>query len=227
MKAIGCKWIFKTKKDSKGNIKRYKACLVKEGIDYKETFSPVSSKDSFRTIMTLVAHFDLELHQMDVMIVFLNGDIDETIYIMTLSLCMQTNKSIYGLKQASHQWYHKFHQIITSYGFKENVVDDCVYHKFSRSKYIFLVLYVDDILLASGDIGLLHETKRFLTKNFEMKDLGKASFLLGIQILRDCSQGILRLLQENYINKVSDKFDMKDSKPGDNLIAKGDKFSLK
>ncbi|RDX91452.1 hypothetical protein CR513_26568, partial [Mucuna pruriens] len=94
-------------------------------------------------------------------------------------------------------------------------------------KYIFLVLCVDDILLASSDTSLLHETKRFLTKNFEMKDLGEASFVLGIQILRDRSQGILRLSQENYISKVLKRFDMKDSKPEDTLIDKGDKFSLK
>ena len=87
-KSIGCKWIFKTKKDSKGNVERYKARLVgkgftqKEGIDYKETFSPVSSKDSFRIIMALVAHFNLELHHMDVKTTFLNGDIDETIYMV-------------------------------------------------------------------------------------------------------------------------------------------------
>ncbi|RDY07827.1 hypothetical protein CR513_08008, partial [Mucuna pruriens] len=186
--------------------------------------------------MALVAHFDLELHQMDVKTAFLNGDIDETIYMMqpenfvsneSKSIVCKLKKSIYGLKQTSHQWYHKFHQVITLYGFEVNVVDDCVYHKFSGSKYIFLVLYVDDILLASSDTGLLHETKRFLTKDFEMKDLGEASFVLGIQILRDRSHGILRLSQENYISKVLKRFDMKDSKPGDTLIAKGDKFSLK
>ena len=87
-KPIGCKWIFKTKKDSNGNVERYKACLVtkfftqKEDIDYKETFFPVSSKDSFRIIMALVAHFNLELHHMDVKMTFLNGDINETIYMV-------------------------------------------------------------------------------------------------------------------------------------------------
>ena len=90
MKPIGCKWIFKTKKDSKGNVERYKARLVKkgftqkEGINYKETFSPVSSKDSFRIIMALVAHFNLELHQLDVKRAFPNGDINETIYMVQL-----------------------------------------------------------------------------------------------------------------------------------------------
>ncbi|RVW61719.1 Retrovirus-related Pol polyprotein from transposon TNT 1-94 [Vitis vinifera] len=88
MKPIGCKWIFKTKRDSNGNVERYKTRLVakgftqKEGIDFKETFSPVSTKDSFRIIMALVAHYDLELHQMDVKTAFLNGDIDETIYMV-------------------------------------------------------------------------------------------------------------------------------------------------
>ena len=88
VKPIGCKWIFKTKPDSKGNVESYKARLVakgytqKEGIDFKETFSPVSSKDSFREIMALIAHYDLELHQMDVKMAFLNGNIDETIYMV-------------------------------------------------------------------------------------------------------------------------------------------------
>ena len=126
-KPIGCKWIFKTNKDSKGDVERYKAHLFakgytqKEGIDYKETFSPVSSKDSFRTIMALVAHFDLELHQMDVKTPFLNGDIDETIYMVqpenfvsgdTKRMVCKLKKSIYGLKQASHQRYYKFHLVL-------------------------------------------------------------------------------------------------------------------
>ena len=96
--------------------------------------------------------------------------------------------------------YHKFYEVITSFGFEVNIVEDCVYYKFNGSKSIFLVLYVDDILIASNDVGLLHDTKRFLKRNFEMKDLGDASFVLRIEILRDCS-GILRLSQKNYIKK--------------------------
>ena len=85
-KAIGCKWVFKTNKDSLGNIERYKARLIakgftqNEGIDYNETFSPVSKKDSLHIIMTLVAHFDLELQQMDVKTTFLNGNLEEEVY---------------------------------------------------------------------------------------------------------------------------------------------------
>ena len=111
-------------------------------------------------------------------------------------------KSIYGIKQASHQLYYKFHQVIISFGFEMNVVDDYIYHKFSGSKHIFLVLYVDDILLASNDLGFLQETKRFLARKFEMKDLGDAFFVLGIQIHQDRSRDILGLSQKSYIEKV-------------------------
>ena len=146
-------------------------------------------KDSFRIIMTLVAHYDLELHQMDVKTAFLNGDIEETIYMVqpenfeskeSKHLVYKLKKSIYSLKQASRQWNQKFDKVITSFGSKENIVDQCIYHKIGGSKFILLVLYVDYILLTNNNIGLLHETKRFLTNDFEIKDLGNASFMSGI-----------------------------------------------
>ena len=106
LKLISCKWIFKTKRDSKGNIEIYKACLVakaftqREGIDYNETISPLSSKDSFIIIMALVVHFDLELHQMDVKTAFLNGEIDEIIYMEQLEnfVTRDPKSMIYKLK---------------------------------------------------------------------------------------------------------------------------------
>ena len=138
VQAIGCKWVYKTKRDSLGNIERYKARLVakgftqKEGIDYTETFSPVSKKDSLRIILALVAHLDLELQQMDVKTAFLNGDLEEEVYMKQPKgfssregehLVCKLKKSIYGLKQASRQWYYKFHEVITSFGFIENPMD--------------------------------------------------------------------------------------------------------
>ena len=171
---IQCKWVYKTKKDSLGNIERYKARLVakgftqKEGIDYTDTFSPVSKKDSLRIILALVAHFDLELQQMDVKTAFLNGDLEEEVYMKQPEgfsssdgehLVCKLKKSIYGLKQASRQWYLKFHEVICSFGFEENIMDQCIYQKVSGSKTCFLVLYVDDILLASNDKGLLYKVK--------------------------------------------------------------------
>jgi len=118
------------------------------------------------------------------------------------NMVCKLKKSIYRLKQASHQWYYKFHQVVVSFSFETNIVEDCVYHKYSRSKYTLLILYVDDILLATNDKKILHETKRFLSKKFEIKDLGEASFVLGIQIYRDRSRGILELSQKAYIKSA-------------------------
>ena len=104
-------------------------------------------------------------------------------------------KSIYGLKQASRQWYLKFDEVVIANGFKDNIVYQCTYMKVNRSRYIFLVLYVDDILLPTNDTDLLVETRQLLFIHFDMKDLGEASYVSGIQILRDRPSGILRLSQ--------------------------------
>jgi hypothetical protein len=168
-----------------------KASRRREGIDYTETFSLVSCKDSLRIIMTLVAHYDLKLHQMDIKMTFLNGDLLENVYMTQPKgfvvkekehMGFHLRKFIYGLKQASRQWYLKFNETIRNFGFKENEEDNCIYAKFRNEKFIFLILYVDDILLASSDISLLLETKSFLSSNFDMKDLSETSFVLGIEI---------------------------------------------
>ncbi|GJZ65420.1 putative RNA-directed DNA polymerase [Tanacetum coccineum] len=184
IKLVGCKWVYKTKLDPKGNIERYKARLVakgyteKKGIDYNETFSPVSRKDSLRIVMALVAHYDVELHQMDVKTAFLNGDLHKDVYMTQPEgfMVCKLKRSIYPLKHASRQWYLKFYEVMSKFQFKKNAVDQCIYLKLSGSKFVILVLYVDDIILASNDLNMLYETKRFLSENFEMKNLGKASY---------------------------------------------------
>ncbi|KAM1462770.1 hypothetical protein EV1_046409 [Malus domestica] len=217
LKPIGCKWVFKTKRDANGQIERYKAWLVakgftqREGIDYNDTFSLVSSKNSMRIIMAITTHYDLDLHQMDVKTAFLNGDLQEDIYMTQPpgfiergkeNMVCKLNKSIYGLKQASRQWYLKFDQVVTLNGFVENKLDDCIYLKFNGTEFIILVLYVDDILLASSCTQLLKETKSLLNANFEMKDLGEAHFVLGIEIARDRNKRLLGLSQKNYIERI-------------------------
>jgi hypothetical protein len=210
-----------------------KGFTQREGIDYTETFSPVSCKDSFRIIMALTAHYDLELHQMDVKTAFLNGDLDENVYMAQSKgfvvegkekMGCRLKKSIYGLKQASRQWYLKFDRTIKSFGFKENIEDNCVYAKFKNGKFIFLVLYVDDILLTSSDVSLLQETKRFLSSKFDMKDLGEAEFVLGIQIHRDRRKGVLGLSQKAYIEKMLKKYSMHKCSPSPAPIVKGEKY---
>jgi hypothetical protein len=132
------------KYESKGKIKRFNARLVakgftqREGIDYTETFSFVSKKDSFRIVMALIAHYDLELHQMDAKIVFLNGELQESVYMTQLEgftiedkehMGCRLKKFIYGLKQASIQWYLKFDEVVKKFGFVKNKVGNCIYIK--------------------------------------------------------------------------------------------------
>ena len=113
-----------------------------------------------------------------------------------------------------------------SFDFEINLVDNCIYYKFYESKYIFLILYVDDILLVNNDIGLLHEIKIFLIKNFEMKDFDNACFVLSIHIHRDRSRNVLKLSQKSYIKKIFKKYSIQNYKSGDTLVIKGDKFNL-
>jgi len=147
---------------------------------------------------------------MDVKIAFLNGDLEKEVYMdqpegfMTTGkekLVCKLKKSIYRLKQASRQWYLKINDTILSYSFVENTFDQCIYMKISESKFIILVLYVDDILLATNDIVLLHDVKNFLSNKFEMKDMGEASYVIGIEIFRERSQGVLGLSQKGYIKR--------------------------
>jgi hypothetical protein len=185
--------------------------------------------------MALVAHYDLELHQMDLKTTFLNGDLYEDVYMTQPKgfvvkgkehMGCRLRKSIYGLKHASRQWKIKFDETIKKFGFKANIEDNCVYVKFNKGKFIFLVLYVDDILLASNHVRLIQETKDILSSNFDTKDLGEASYVLGIQIHRDRRNEVLSLSQKTYLEKIIKKYNMHASKATPAPIQKGDKFGL-
>ena len=196
-KTVGCKWVFKTKGDAKGEVDIYNARLLAKGynnredIYYRETFSLISTKDSFHIVMAIVAHFDLELYQMNVNTTFLNGDLCEDIYTNQPDSFVENGKehmicklkmSIYGLKQASKQWHFKFNHILSFLNLKKNSIDRCIYLKKSGSKFVILALYVDDIFLASNDVQFLcvgrgsmirelnrSSNKFFIPKNFQNK----------------------------------------------------------
>ncbi|MDM1706743.1 hypothetical protein HX130_23185, partial [Enterobacter hormaechei] len=123
-------------------------------------------------------------------------------------------RSIYGLKQASRSWNARFNDVIKSFGFIKNEEEPCVFKKVSGSAVTFLVLYVDDILLIGNDIPMLTAVKVWLSKEFSMKDLGEASFILGIKVYRDRSKRMLGLSQKMYIEEVLKRFSMENSKRG-------------
>lgn len=226
---IGCKWIYKRKIGSDGKIETYKARLVakgykqRQGVDYEETFSPVAMLKSIRILLAIAAHYDYEIWQMDVKTAFLNGNIVEDLYMEQPEgfissgedhkVC-KLKRSIYGLKQASRNWNIRFDEAIKSFGFLQNMDEPCVYKKISGKAISFLILYVDDILLIGNDVGVLSSVKLWLSQNFSMKDLGIASYILGIKVYRDRSKRLLGLSQSMYIDKVLKRFNMQDSKRG-------------
>ncbi|KAL4016333.1 hypothetical protein IC575_023981 [Cucumis melo] len=229
VKPIGCKWIYKRKRGADGKVQTFKARLVAkgytqvEGVDYEETFSPVAMLKSIRILLSIAAYFDYEIWQMDVKTAFLNGNLEETIYMQQpegfiipgqeQKIC-KLNRSIYGLKQASRSWNIRFDTAIKSYGFDQIVDEPCVYKRIINKSVAFLVLYVDDILLIGNDIGLLTDIKQWLATQFQMKDLGEAQFVLGIQIFRDRKNKMLALSRASYIDKIVVKYSMQNSKRG-------------
>ena len=134
-------------------------------------------------------------------------------------------KSIYGLKQASRRWNLCFDEKVKEFGFVRSEDESCVYVKASGSIVSFLILYVDDILLIGNNVPTLQEVKSWLGKCFAMKDLGEASYILGIRIVRERSKRLIGLSQNTYLDKVLKRFSMENSKNGELPIQSNAKLS--
>ena len=165
---------------------------------------------------------DLELKQLDVKTAFLHGDLKEEIYIDQLEgfkvkgkehMICKLKKSMYSLKQASRQWYKKFDSFMVGHGYTRTNADHCVYvRKFPNGKFVILLLYVDDMLIVGQDVGVIGNLKKDLFKSFDLKDLGLARQILGMQILHDRKAKKLWLSQEKYIKRVLERFNMKHAR---------------
>ncbi|GJV81423.1 retrotransposon protein, putative, ty1-copia subclass [Tanacetum coccineum] len=192
-KTVGNKWIFKKKTDMDGIVYTYKARLVAKSytqlyrVNYEETFLPVADIKAIRILMSIAAFYDYEIWQMDVKTDFLNGYLDEDIYMVQpegfvdpnhLRKVCKLQRSIYGLKQASRRWNKRFDEEIKRFGFDQNLDEPCVYQKASGSNVTFLILYVDDIIIMGNHIPSLQSVKDYLGKCFSMKDLGEAALFL-------------------------------------------------
>jgi hypothetical protein len=201
-KPIACKWIYKKKRDIDGNVHIYEARLVAkgfrqvQGVDYDETFSTITMLKSIRIILVIAAYFNYEIWKMDVKTAFLNGNLIEDVSMTqpegfvdptNVGKVCKLQKSIYGLKQASRSWNLRFNDVIKGFGFIQSEEEHCVYKKASGSCVVFLILYVDDILLIGNGIPMLEAAKTSLKSSFWM-DLGEAAYILGIKIDRDRSK---------------------------------------
>lgn len=229
-RVIGSRWIFKYKLGVPGvEQARFKARLVakgyaqREGIDYHEIFAPVVKHISIRILFSLVVQEDMELEQLDVKTAFLHGELKEKIYMSPPEgfesmfqddeVCL-LNKSLYGLKQSPRQWNEKFDQYISEIGFVRSQYDSCAYVKeLKDGSNMYLLIYVDDMLVAAKNMEPIQELKKELSVKFDMKDLGAAKRILGMEIVRSRATGELWLSQEGYLNKILKTYGLLEAKP--------------
>lgn len=223
---VDCKWIFSIKNDEFGKPLRYKARLVARGfsqqylIDYNETFAPVARIASFRFLIAFANQYKLLIHHMDVKTAFLNGELKEEIYMKVpegisckKDYVCKLNKALYGLKQAARCWFEIFEQSLKEKGFQNSSVDRCIYilNKGDIQSNIYVILYVDDLVIISANKITIDDFKMYLMSKFKMTDLQEIKLFLGIKVTR--SNDMLMLDQSAYIKTILAKFGMQDCKP--------------
>lgn len=222
-RAINSKWVFKTKRNAEGAFVRYKARLVvkgcsqKQGIDYSETFSPVVRYNSLRFLFAMAAKHDLSVHQLDAVTAFLNGELQEEVFMKqpegyddNSGRVCRLLKSLYGLKQASKVWNDKLNEALISLGLNRSEVDQCIYYCVSKHSMVYVAIYVDDVLVFSNDKEATQRIKNVLSSKFKMKDMGSVSSVLGMRVQRDEVKKLIKLDQSEYISSVLKRFGMND-----------------
>ncbi|CAN1189995.1 Retrovirus-related Pol polyprotein from transposon TNT 1-94 [Linum perenne] len=200
-KPVGCKWVYKIKLHADGRIERYKARLVAKGftqvygIDFLDTFSPVVKMNTVKLLLAVAAVKEWHLEQLDISNAFLHGDLDEEVYMelppgmkekMVGKAC-KLKKSLYGLKQASRQWFSKLTEALVRYGFTQSVSDYSLFTKKTEKGIVTMLVYVDDLIIAGDDELIIQEVKQFLAKEFKVRDLGKLKYFLGLEIARSAT----------------------------------------
>jgi transposase InsO family protein len=224
-KIVGGRWVYNVK-IGQNNEERYKARYVAKGysqvadIDYQETFSPTARITSVRMLLQVAVQEDMIVHQMDVKTAYLNAPIDCEIFMEQPEgfvkkgengekLVCKLNRSLYGLKQSGRNWNKLLHEHLETNRFEQSYVDNCVYTRDGGN--VIVIIWVDDIMIAAKDESLLQEVKDMFKQRFKMKDLGPLSWFLGIEFER--KESCFEMNQKKYLEKLLQKFDMKDCKP--------------
>ncbi|GJU14738.1 retrovirus-related pol polyprotein from transposon TNT 1-94 [Tanacetum coccineum] len=226
MTIIGTKWVFRNKLDEKGVVSQNKARLVvqgynqQEGIDYDETYAPVARLESIRILLAYAYALDFKLFQMDVKSAFLNGFINEEVYVAQpprfidfekLDHVYKLKKALYGLKQAPKAWYDRLEAFLIKHEYKMGMVDNTLFTKKKSSNLIIVQIYVDDIIFGSTCQDVCDEFAKIMHHEFEMSMMGELNFFLGLQI-KKMEDGIV-FNQSKYIKEMLKIFGLEDSKP--------------
>ncbi|GJY30578.1 retrovirus-related pol polyprotein from transposon TNT 1-94 [Tanacetum coccineum] len=226
MTVIGTKWVFRNKLDENGIVSRNKARLVaqgynqQEGIDYDETYAPVARLESIRILLAYACALDFKLFQMDVKSAFLNGFINEEVYVAQPpgfidfekpNHVYKLKKALYGLKQAPKAWYDRLKAFLIKHEYKMGMVDNTLFTKKKSSNLIIVQIYVDDIIFGSTCQDMCDDFAKIMHDEFEMSMMGELNFFLGLQI-KQMEDGIF-FNQSKYIKEMLKKFGLEDSKP--------------
>ena len=225
-RAVGCKWVYKVKHKADGSIDRHKARLVaqgfsqRHGVDYDETFSPVVRFESIRTVVALSVQKGLKLHQMDVTAAFLNGELEDEVYMKQPEefevkgkehLVCKLSKSLYGLKQSSRCWNSILDEHLKSIGFTQTESDPCIYVKEGDGDIFIVAIHVDDIILAGKSDEEIAKVKEGIAQRFQVKDMGELKYILGIQVIQE--DGKVWIGQSTYTENILKKSGMENCKP--------------
>ena len=231
LKPIKCRWVFKVKQNADGTIDKYKARVVVKGyeqvpgIDFHDTYAPTLHLKSLKLMLALVAELDLELKQADYTTAFLNAPIEEALYMEQPPgfvrpppsgstdhkdrLVCKLLKSLYGTKQAPHNWNKMVHNFMLELGFRPLVSDTCVYVKRSATGRLFIIsLYVDDKVIGyhKQDQAEWEALLKKIQGTFKIEVKEECQWILQMAIARDRSQRTLYLSQEKYVRDVVDRF---------------------
>ena len=238
IKPLRTQFIFDLKLNSDSTIERYKARLVVMGnyqiygIDYAEVFAPVVRYETLRLLLAIACAEGYEVHQVDISTAFLNGILEEEIFIQlpegaavepnNKQLGCKLEKSLYGLKQAPRVWYNLLNKVLFSLGFTRCNKDYCIYVKRWGDNVIFIGVYVDDLTIVGNNVKNITHIKRELSKQFKMRDLGEIHFILKMEIKRNRNKKLLSINQSKYINEIILKYLSKDAKialtPESNIV---------
>lgn len=222
-RALACKWVFKRKFNSDGTLERYKARLVVIGcqqikfIDFDDVFAPVVRLESLRVLLAIVCIEDLECDQMDIETAFLNGVLEEEVYMQLPQglkvagqegLVCRLLKTLYGLKQAPRAWHKALVQYLTTAGFEALQCEACIFARSIGIKTQIVAIYVDDLVLIAKTRGEVAEMKAGIQKAFRAKDMGPVSYIVGIKVVRDRRQRKLWINQQLSADSIVNRFNM-------------------